>query len=215
MAAQKSKVLIAVFALALTLLAGCAAPRTEANVALDKTIQELLNAIRARDDIAVMSLAANPQTHNKGGRFENDVAGFLYDGDYLRRNHPDVRSVVEIMALGPLLIHMEPQQDGGVIVLFLPEQFEEQLQVVSFYSERWMRDYFACEFHLIDGRWVLLYNICFALTDGPYPEPYGMRRAPIQSRLAQASRAPSAPEGKPPIEVYRKLLPFVLNEVST
>ena len=61
----------------------------------------------------------------------------------------------------------------------------------------------------------LIYNICFALTDGPYPEPYGLRLAPIRSRLAQASRAPSAPEGKPPIDVYRKLLPFVLNEVWT
>ncbi len=117
------------------------------------------------------------------------------------------------MALGPLLIHMEPQQNGGVIVLFLPEQFEEQLQVISFYAERWMRDYFACEFHLVDGRWVLLHNICFALTDGPYPEPYGFRLAPIQSRLAQAGRAPSAPEEKPPIEVYSKLLPFVTNKV--
>jgi hypothetical protein len=41
-----------------------------------------------------------------------------------------------------------------------------------------MRDYFACEFHLVNGRWVLLYNICFAESDGPYPNPYGMRPAP-------------------------------------
>ena len=115
----------------------------------------------------------------------------------------------------PLWIRIVRQQDGGTTVFFIPEQLKEQARVVSFYSERWMRDYFACEFHLIDGRWVLLYNICFALTDGPYPEPYGLRFAPIQSRLAQASRAPSAPEGKSPIDVYRKLLPFVLNEVST
>jgi hypothetical protein len=58
-----------------------------------------------------------------------------------------------------------------------------------------MRDYFACEFHLIDGRWVLLYNICFALTDGPFPEPYGMWHAPGSAprefaRLDLESRQP-------------------------
>jgi hypothetical protein len=195
MVAQKPKVLIPVFALALTLLAGCVAPRTEVNELLDQTIQTLLSAIRARDDNTIMSLAANPQTHNKDGRFEYDVAGFLYDGDYIRGYNAEARSVVEIMALGPMLIHMEPQENGGVIVLFLPEQLEDQLQVISFYSKRWMRDYFACEFHLIDGRWVLLYNICFALTDGPFPEPYGMWHAPGSAprefaRLDLESRQP-------------------------
>ena len=178
MVTQKLKVSMPVFALALTLLAGCVAPRAEVNDSLDQTIQTLLSAIRARDDSTIMSLAAKPQTHNKDGRFEYDVAGFLYDGDYIRGYNADARSVVEIMALGPLLIHKEPQENGGVIVLFLPEQFEDQLQVISFYSERWMRDYFACEFRLIEGRWVLSYNICFAMTDGPFPEPYGLWQAP-------------------------------------
>jgi hypothetical protein len=178
MVTQKLKVSIPVFALALTLLASCVAPKAEVNDSLDQTIQTLLSAIRARDDSTIMSLAANPQTHNKDGRFEYDVAGFLYDGDYIRGYNADARSVVEIMALGPLLIHKEPQENGGVIVLFLPEQFEDQLQVISFYSERWMRDYFACEFRLIEGRWVLSYNICFAMTDGPFPEPYGLWQAP-------------------------------------
>jgi hypothetical protein len=109
---------------------------------------------------------------------------------------------VEIMALGRLLIHIVREKvgptavisslnlpgekarvvvvetGGRATVLFVPEQFEEQLQVDSFYSERWMRDYFACEFHLIEDRWVLLYNICFAESGGPYHEPYGMWQAP-------------------------------------
>ncbi len=224
------------FGLAVTLLAGCANPRTEADVRLDKTVETLLVAIRTRDDSAILSLAANPPNFGKRGRLEDDVAGFLYDGDFVRTYNPDARSVVEIMALGPLQVHIVREEGGRATaisapersgetaqvlsfdtesratVLFIPERFEEEAQVLSFYSKRWMRDYFACEFHLIDGRWVLLYNICFALTDGPYPEPYGLRLAPIQSRLAQASRAPSALEGKPPIEVYRRLLPFVPNE---
>jgi hypothetical protein len=158
----------------------------------------LLEAIRARDDGAILSLAANPQDFGENGQLKDDVAGFLYDGDYMRGYNSDARSVVEIMALGTLRIHTNwdeggptavissrklPGENARVVmvetggratVLFVPEQFEEQLQVGSFYGERWMRDYFACEFHLIEDRWVLLYSICFAESGGPYHEPYGM-----------------------------------------
>ena len=79
---------------------------------------------------------------------------------------------------------------GRATFLFVPEQFEAQLKVGSFYSERWMRDYFACEFHLIDGRWAAAVQHLFALTDGPFPEPYGMWHAP-GSRAARV-RGPSS-----------------------
>jgi hypothetical protein len=202
MAIMRFRFLMALLGMVLSVLAGCAHRGTSVDAQLDKTIQILLDAIRARDDGAILSLATNPQSFGEGGRFIDAVAGFLYDGDNLRENHPEVRSVVEIMALGPLRVHIvrddvgptaiisSPKNrgekarvvmvetGGRATVLFVPEQFEEQLQVGSFYSERWMRDYFACEFHLIEGRWVLLYNICFAESGGPYHEPYGMWQAP-------------------------------------
>ena len=87
----------------------------------------------------------------RGGRLKDDVAGFLYDGDYMRGYNSEARSVVEIMALGPLRVHII--RDGGgptavisspespdekarsvmvetggrATVLFVPEQFEEHL----------------------------------------------------------------------------------------
>jgi hypothetical protein len=197
MPVSQHRFLVIVLGLAVSLIAGCANLGTETDARLDKTVEMLLEAIRARDDGAVLALTANPQDFGENGRLQDDVAGFLYDGDYIRGHNTDVRSVVEIMALGSLRIHILRDEggptavisspklageksrvvmvktDGRATVLFVPEQFEEQLQVGSFYSERWMRDYFACEFHLIEGHWVLLYNICFASTDGPYPEPYG------------------------------------------
>ncbi len=189
MAGMRLGVLVVALALVVTLLSGCANPRTEADARLDNTIETLLDAIRTQDDGAILSLEANPPNFGERGRLEDDVAGFLYDGDFVRTYNPDARSVVEIIARGPLRIRIVRQQDGGTTVFFIPEQFKEQARVVSFYSERWMRDYFACEFHLIDGRWVLLYNICFALTDGPYPEPYGWWRGPGYLRLVRAGRA--------------------------
>jgi hypothetical protein len=173
MAALRHRFLVVLFGLAVSLIAGCTNLETETDARLDKTIETLLEAIRARDDGAILSLAANPRDFGKNGRLEDDVAGFLYDSGYIRGNNPDARSVVEIMALGSLRIRIVREVGGRATVLFIPEQFEDQLQVVSFYSERWMRDYFACEFHLIEDRWVLLYNICFAESGGPYPEPYG------------------------------------------
>lgn len=199
---MRHRFLPVLFGLAVSSIAGCANLGAETDARLDKTVEMLLEAIRARDDGAILALTANPQDFGENGRFHDDVARFLYNGDHIRGYSPDVRSVVEIMALGSLRIHI--LRDGGgptavilppklageksrvvmvetdrrATVLFVPEQFEEQLQVGSFYGERWMRDYFACEFHLIEDRWVLLYNICFAETGGPYPEPYGLQDAP-------------------------------------
>ena len=197
------------------LLVGCANLGTETDARLDKTVETLLEAVRARDDGVILSLAANPQDFGENGRLMEDVAGFLYDGDYIRGYNPDARSVMEIMALGPLRVHIlrekggptavisspnRPRENAQVImvesggratVLFVSEQFEERLQVVSFYSERWMHDYFACEFHLIEDRWVLLYNICFAESGGPYHEPYGMWQAPESAPREFAAIVPT------------------------
>ncbi len=170
--------LVIVLGWAVSLIAGCANLGTETDARLDKTVEMLLEAIRARDDGAVLALTANPQDFGENGRLQDDVAGFLYDGNYIRRFSPSARSVVEIMALGPLRVRIVREQEGRATAIFIPERFEQKTQVVSFYAQRWMCEYFACEFHLIDGRWVLLYNICFASTDGPYPEPYGLRQTP-------------------------------------
>ncbi len=166
------------FGLAVGLLASCVSSEIEKDIQLEKAIETMLEALRARDDGAILALAAKPQDFGENGRLQDDVAGFLYDGDYIRGYGPDARSVVEILALGPLRVHIVRELGGRATVLFIPERFEEKAQVVSFYAQRWMRDYFACEFHLVNGRWVLLYNICFAESDGPYPKPYGMRPAP-------------------------------------
>ncbi len=214
MVALRYGFLVALLGLAVSLIAGCANLETETDARLDKTVETLLEAIRARDDGVILSLAANPQDFGGNGRLQGDVAGFLYDGDHVRGYNPEARSVVEIMALGPLRVHilrekggptaaissLNPLREnaqvvmvesgGRATVIFVPKQFEERLQVVSFYSERWMRDYFACEFHLIDGRWVLLYNICFAGSGGPYHEPYGMWQAPESARREFAVLVP-------------------------
>ncbi len=164
---------IVLFGLTVGLLTGCASPEIEMDIQLDKTIETLLDAIRTRDDDAILSLTAEPQSFSENGRLEDDVAGFLYDGAFVRGFNPDARSVVEVMAFGSLRVQVVRENGSRATALFIPEQFEEASRSVSFYSERWMRDYFACEFHLIDGRWILRYNICFALTDGPYPKPHG------------------------------------------
>ncbi len=211
---MRHRFLMALFGLAFSSISGCANLETETVARLDKTVETLLEAIRAHDDGAILALAANPQDFGENGRLRDDVAGFLYDGDYMRGHNTDARSVVEIMVLGSLRIHIvrdeggpaeivsspklagekarvvSVETGGRATVLFVPEQFEAQLQVASFYSERWMRDYFACEFHLIDGRWVFLYNICFAESGGPYHEPYGMWHAPGSAPRKLAARGP-------------------------
>ncbi len=126
---------MAVFGLVVTLLTGCANPRTEVEVHLDKTVETLLDAISMRDDGAILSLAANPPNFGEGGRLEDDVAGFLYDGDFVRTFSSDARSVVEIMALGPLQVHIVREEGGRATAIFAPARSGETAQVLFRHRE--------------------------------------------------------------------------------
>ena len=81
------------FGLAVGLLTSCSSSEIERDIQLEKAVETMLEALRARDDGAILALAANPQDFGENGRLQEDVAGFLYDGDYIRGYGPDARSV--------------------------------------------------------------------------------------------------------------------------
>ena len=121
MAGERIGIIEGVLGLAVSLTAGCATLEIETDARLDKTVETLLEAIRARDDGVILSLAANPQAFGENGRLQGDVAGFLYDGDHVRGYNPEARSVVEIMALGPVRAHILREKGGPATVISSPK----------------------------------------------------------------------------------------------
>lgn len=103
-----------------------------------------------------------------------DARGLVYDGESVRRFNPRARSIVEIIALGEIEILGAPQADGSVILSFVPGRYLPDAERPEFFTNEWMRKYFACRFKKVDGRWQLWMNVCFASTGGPYPPDYGL-----------------------------------------
>lgn len=103
-------------------------------------------------------------------RLGEEARVHVYDGDSIRRFHPRLRSVVEIIALGDIEILGAPQPDGSIILAFVPGRYLPEAQRFGFYTDEWMRKFFACSFKKLDGRWQLAWEICFAESDGPWPE---------------------------------------------
>ena len=142
MAGERIGIIEGVLGLAVSLTAGCATLEIETDARLDKTVETLLEAIRARDDGVILSLAANPQAFGENGRLQDDVAGFLYDGDHVRGYNPEARSVVEIMALGPLRVHILREKGGPIAVISSPNP--PPCKCACFYRQALLRSRWQC-----------------------------------------------------------------------
>lgn len=103
-------------------------------------------------------------------RLGEAARGHVYDGASIRRFNPRVRSIVEIIAEGDIEILGAAQPDGSVILAFIPRRYLQEALRFEFYTDEWMRKFFACSFKKKDGRWQLARGICFAESGGPWPE---------------------------------------------
>lgn len=98
-----------------------------------------------------------------------DTRRLIYDGEALRRFRPRLRSITDIIALGEIDIFGALQFDGSIVLHFVPRRYRQDADRLEFYSDEWMRKYFACRFEQVAGSWRLARHICFSETDGPYP----------------------------------------------
>ena len=106
--------------------------------------------------------------------FSDDARRFLFDGDWVRQSDNNGRSIVELINEDDLAIEGAVQPDGSIIMLFIPEaHLRLATEDPEFFSNQWMRKYFACSFSRFDGQWQLSNNICFAESGGPFHSPYG------------------------------------------
>jgi hypothetical protein len=118
---------------------------------------------RLEDYVATRTDLLGPERLTKESREH------VYDGESIRRSHPRLRSVMDIIALGEIEILGSGQVEGSVILSFVPRRYLRDAERLEFFTDEWMRKYFACWFKKVDGRWQLAFNICFGETDGPYP----------------------------------------------
>lgn len=102
-------------------------------------------------------------------RLTKESREHVYDGESIRRSHPRLKSIVDIIALGEIEILGSWPVEGSVILSFVPRRYLRDAERPEFFTDEWMRKYFACWFKKVDGRWQLAWNICFGETGGPYP----------------------------------------------
>ena len=141
--------------------------------ALDNAVATLFNALEDRDKHRILSLMQWPDLYGTGEHLNQDIQGFLFDGESIRHFYPAARSVAEILALGNIRLRIAWQDESRVIVIFHPASVTDALLNPDFWSDRWMIDVFACELHDVDGTWRMERNVCFAETGGPFPKPCG------------------------------------------
>lgn len=156
-------------------LIGCAAQRPAAD--LDPGAEAAARAFLA---VVATGRAADLRSHldaqesGIGGTALTDEARRLvFDGAWLRDFVPGGRSITELASMGDPALLGATQPDGSVIVSFVPPQYAAEATEMAFFTEQWMRRYFACRFAPAGDRWVLAENLCFAESDGPYPVPAG------------------------------------------
>ena len=134
---------------------------------------ELLEAVRAQDPSALLSIFKSPEDYQGDAELMAEVRGFFWDGEWIRRKFPDGKSIYEIAMSEDLFQIGALQPDGTFIVVYLPNSQASAMKSPGFFENQWMRVYFACRFGRVEGVWKLVGTLCFYESAGPYPEPYG------------------------------------------
>jgi hypothetical protein len=144
---------------------------------LRDTVRELVTAIHAKDEAVIFHLAHGsdqaPESVSGGARIDPATRNHLFDGAKLRQFNPRIRSAAEILARDEPRVLLAWQDEAHVFVNIHPATVTEASQNPDFWSDRWMIDFFTCEFSAETGQWRLGPNACFADTCGPYPLPFG------------------------------------------
>lgn len=134
---------------------------------------KLLEAVRAQDMAALLSIFRSPEYYQGDEEVMADLRDFFWDGEWIKSKLSDGKSIHAIAIQSPLTQIGTAQPDGTVIVVYLPGKNVGALQSPGFFENQWMRVYFACRFGKVEGVWKLVGNLCFYESGGPYPEPYG------------------------------------------
>lgn len=129
--------------------------------------------IVARDFARMQDYVSPPENFFSDGKLTPDIETFLYDGPELRKRDKEFRSIAEIAQLGAHTVKTVLQADGRITFYWIPKKYLTDANEGAFFDDAWMKKYFACEFHLVDGKYKLAFNFCFAQTGGPHHPPYG------------------------------------------
>ena len=133
---------------------------------------ELLSAIETGEPDRLRHYLRTRTELDDEDLFQEDARNFVYDGNWLRQFSEDAKSVIEIIAEGEIELLPAPQPDGTIILVFIPARYAMDARKPEFFSDQWMRKYFACWFALTKDGWQLSTNLCFAETGGPFPVDY-------------------------------------------
>ena len=134
---------------------------------------QLLEAVRAQDVAALLSIFASSRDYQGDEEVMADLRDFFWDGEWIKRNFPDGKTIYEIAMSEEIFQIGLLQPDSTFIVIYMPKSQISGMGSPGFFENQWMKKYFACEFGKVEGVWKLVKNLCFYGSGGPYQEPYG------------------------------------------
>ena len=134
---------------------------------------QLLEAVRAQDMAALLSIFKSPQYYQDDEEVMADLKDYFWEAEWFKKKFPDGKSIYEI-AMSEDIVHFGTlQPDGTFIVVYIPKSQVSAMGSPGFLENQWMREYFACRFGQVEGVWKLVGTPCFYQAGGPYQEPYG------------------------------------------
>ncbi len=136
---------------------------------LEMVARAFWDALLTRDVNMVRQLEASAGAYVEGTSMRPEAVAFF------ETSSPETgrRSVQDLASLGPVSVVIAEQSPGRAFVLFIPQQFADRVGNPEFLETRWLKDYYACEFHSAPSGWKLGGSSCFEESDGPYPADYG------------------------------------------
>lgn len=168
------------FILATLFLASCASSSNADSAALSRqadandlkeVIGKFSEVVIARNFDALQTmLLSNEITFDRNGNIDPGIACFLHWVETCDLPNRHVKDILE----SKHFIYYYHLDEKNVIASFIREEGRESFfaDPSGFLADKYLSDYFSCQFVNHDGRWLLKESLCFSETEGPFvPEP--------------------------------------------
>lgn len=152
-----------------TFISACSSAYTGEKNDGEVDLSEFITALISKDQEKISEkYLNNSRSFTQHGRLNDEIFDFLYIPDEAANK----KSINQIIKHNNYSLKIIWQNSSVFTVLLTSLENERNLSDIEFLKSQWMVGYIACEFEQKDGKLYLYQNVCFAETDGPFPQPY-------------------------------------------
>lgn len=168
------------FILPVLLLASCTpsskADATALSVQADASdlkdaVEKFSDAVISRNfSVLKAMMLSNDITFDRDGNIDPDIACFLHWIEACPYKNKHISDILKSRHF----VYFYHLDEYNVIISFIKEEGREAFYAEPsvFLEDKYLSEYFSCQFIKSGGRWLLKESLCFSETEGPFvPEP--------------------------------------------